>query len=218
MKTGTVTKLLFTGIASGIALSCAIVLATSVTTVSSNSTQKADKSVVHSAADPKADREPVPAIAQEVDRTGKSDALAITLAILKGEDIAPDAPLPFADEPETAAAETPQTTAPEELDATDGLRLSRAPDADDAAELDPVSVQSVNVDTAEPPEQISPAPRTRSVNPVRITETIGDPVSIIPDAEPVENQPVAAPTTTTNFTTEPVTSLRSLRDRNDLER
>lgn len=218
MKTGTVTKLLFTGIASGIALSCAIVLATSVTTVSSNSTPKADKSVVHNSADPKADRDPVPAIAQEVEREGKSDALAITLAILKGEDITPDAPLPFANEPETVTANTPQTTAPDVEPPADGLRLSRAPDADDAVEPEPVSVQSVDADTTPAPERISPAPRTSTVNPVRITETIGDPVSIIPDAEPVENQPVAAPTTTTNFTTEPVTSLRSLQDRTDLAR
>ena len=218
MKTGTVTKLLFTGIASGIALSCAIVLATSVTTVSSNSTQKADKPVVRSAADPKADREPVPAVAQEVERGGKSDALAITLAILKGEGIAPDAPLPFANEPETVTAETPDATTPVDEPPDDGLRLSRAPDAEETVDAETVNAPTAVVETVEVPEQVIPAPRTRTVNPVRITETIGDPVSIIPDAEPVENQPVAAPTTTTNFTTEPVTSLRSLRNRTDLAR
>ncbi len=203
MKTGTVTKLLFTGIASGIALSCAIVLATSVTTVSS---EKSDKSVVRNVADAKADLERGPTAAQEVARHGKSDALDITLAILKGEDIAPDDPAPFYQQLETFAAETPEAAAPPAPETPlDGLRLTRVPDA----------AEVVKPEIAVAPAEPRPAPRTRTV---KVSKPVGDPVAIIPDAEPVESQPVAAPTTTTNFTIEPVTSQQSLSDRSDLER
>ena len=202
MKSGTVTKLLFTGVASGIALSCAIVLATSVATVSS---EKSDKSIVYSAADPKADRVVTPAVDQEVDRKGKSDALAITLAILKGDNILTDDPAPFDTEPEAGVINAPETAAIPFEKPIEGLRLTRVPDDREIAKPEVVAA----------PVETKPVTRTRTVT---ITETIGEPVSIVPDAEPVENRPVAAPTTTTNFTTEPVTSQQSLHDRSDLAR
>ncbi len=202
MKTGTVTKLMFTGIASGIALSCAVVLATSVTTIA---TPKADRSDVaspqiQSAADPKADRQPSPAERQEVARGGKTDALDITIAILNGKDIVPDNPAPFPGELETVAVEAPGTDEPRT----------------DAPADNPVVI---NTDEAGGlvAEQPVPAavPRTRTV---KITRPLGDPVAIIPTPEPVESRPVAAPNTTTNFTVEPLDSPQSLRNRSDLDR
>ena len=194
MKTGTFTKLLFTGVTAGIALSCAIVLATSVSPSS-----KTDWISVERQAEPEADRVQPVAVTQEVVRTDKSDALDITIAILKGDDILPGDREPFVIPNETAAISAPETTA--------------TPDETTASAEETPDVSPATVAATEPARQVIPAPR-------RITtiETPGGPVNIIPTPQPVESQPVASPTTTTNFTTEPIGTLQDIRDRSDLAR
>lgn len=108
MKPQNLSKLLFAGVAVGIALSSAIVLTTSVSSISepvSVSATKTDRLIVEAVSDPKSDRVSAGAAHQQVVRDGKSDALEITLAILRGSDITPSDPLPFPDILETAATD-----------------------------------------------------------------------------------------------------------------
>ncbi len=186
MKTQNLSKLLFAGVAVGIALSGAIVLTTAVSSISepvSVSETKTDRLVVEAGSDPKSDRVSSGAEHQQVVRDGKSDALEITLAILRGSDITPSDPLPFPDALETAEIDIEADT--------------------ETAIVAPVK-ETIKTPVAAPT--------------VKVVTSRAEPVNIIPVPAPVENTPVSAPTTTTNFTTEPAAVSSDIGIRPDLAR
>lgn len=238
MNSASLSKLLFAGVAAGIALSCGIVVATSLSSSNSFtvSDTKTDRLNIVSAADPKSDRTRAPSIGEQVTRGEKTDALEITLAILRGSDLETSDPLPFAvpqDQPAEPVedyafvpeaeqpADQPETvvSVPEEPVTQERTEdVASAPDATEPA-AQPESIASVGEEaTAEEqpeavasvPEDVIPAPatvprtETRTANkPVRVVTRPTGPINIIPTPAPVENTPVAAPSTSTNFTTEP---------------
>ena len=201
MNTATLTKLMLSGVAAGIALSCAVVLATSVSTLPTTTVTTAKNDALETIST-KGDRVHSDETADQVVRSGKSDALEITIAILKGDDVLPGDRQPILGEIETAAVEPAEEAAPE----TETEDVLRGPVSDALPE--PAAEETV---AAPPPA--APTPRA-----VRVTRTLGDPLNIVPVPEPVENRPAASPATNTNFTVEPIETTESLRDRSDLVR
>lgn len=211
MKSGTFTKLMFTGIASGIVFSCAVVLIASISSIPQS---KPDVTRPPEAADNRADREVVPRTSDQVVRREKADALDITIAILKGDDILPDDPVVSFDPPETAsvtpADETGTVAEDTEQPAADATTIAVEPVAErpgeTAAQVDDAREQAIaRTETEAAPEPAPvPAPQRITERPQRVTErtATGPPLNIIPTPKPVENRPVTAPTTTQNFTTE----------------
>jgi len=212
MKSGTFTKLMFTGIASGIVFSCAVVLIASISSIPQS---EPDVTRPPEAADSRADREVVPRTSDQVVRREKSDALDITIAILKGDDILPDDPVVSFDPRETAsitptdetgavAEETEQPAA----DATVAVEPVAESPGETKAQNDDAREQAITrteTEAAPAPARVpAPAPQRVTERPQRVTErtATGDPLNIIPTPKPVENRPAATPTTTQNFTTE----------------
>lgn len=194
MKTGSLTKLVFGGVAAGIALSSAIVVATSI------SHMPADNAATPVAViDAKADRTALPPVSERVARAGKADALDITISILRGSDTAfGDRIMPPPDRgiaaQEPAAVPHPQDTATVAVE-------PETPPATDSA-----------VSEAQPDTQ--PSSRARSV-----AITRSGPTNIIPAPSPTGNLPATAPAgTSTNISIDPLGSDNSLRDRQDLAR
>lgn len=192
------TKLVFGGVAAGIALSSAVLVATFVPFGMAPAT---DASIPVTHTEVKPDRPALTPASQQVATGGKADALDFAISILRGSDIElGDRIAP----PESglAAFETEPAAPPSET-ATAAMEPEALP------VIDPSAV----ADQPQRP-QVRPVPRARTVVTIR-----SEPVNIIPTPAPTDNRPVTAPAAaTTNFSAEPIDTNDALRDRQDLVR
>jgi len=193
MRTRTLTKLVFGGVAAGIALSSAIVVATSVL-----QTPGDDGAVPTTLIETKADRTVLSPTSEQVARSGKADALDITISILRGSDtVFGDRLAPLPERNITVLQPDPVPQAPNT--ATVAVE-PETPPAEDAASDQRLKPQ--------------PSPRVRTL---AVTRT--GPTNIVPTPAPTDNLPATAPAeTTTNFSIDPLETDGALRNRQDLSR
>lgn len=196
MKTRNMTKLIFAGVAAGLALSTAVVVAT---TMAVTPMSPVDTTSPVSTSDTRSDLGVRSTAPQEVVRNTKTDALDIVISILKGSDtefgdrIAPtptDAVTSLETEPVSQPVEnTLSATAPEAPAATAAIPSETAP-------------------------TVEAAPVVRNVQKAR-----SGPTNIIPVPSPTGNLPATAPAgSTSNITADPFEENDTLPNRQDLQR